>query len=96
MVSCRTEASQSGVVALALGAGMPSIVTPVGGLPSQMIPGVTGLVVEAISGEAVAAAMETLIIDPQRVESRWWEWPLLRVRVRSTSSQGVYQRASSG
>lgn len=63
MVSCHTEASQSGVVSLAMGAGMPSIVTPVGGLAGQLDDGVSGVVAAAATGEAVADAMERLIRD---------------------------------
>jgi glycosyltransferase involved in cell wall biosynthesis len=63
MVSCHTEASQSGVVSLAMGAGMPSIVTPVGGLAGQLYDGVSGVVAAAATGEAVADAMERLIRD---------------------------------
>ncbi len=63
MVACHTEASQSGVVSLAMGAGMPSIVTPVGGLASQLDDGVSGVVAAAPTGDAVADAMERLIRD---------------------------------
>lgn len=58
------EASQSGVIAAAYGAGLPVVVTPVGGLAEQVVPEQTGLVAEATSAEAVAASLSRLIEDP--------------------------------
>lgn len=63
MVACHTEASQSGVVSLAMGAGMPCIVTPVGGLAGQLDDGVNGVVAARASAEAVGDAMARLIDD---------------------------------
>ncbi|NMJ42860.1 glycosyltransferase family 4 protein [Roseomonas sp. JC162] len=51
------EASQSGVVPVALALGVPAIVTPVGGLAEQVRDGLDGLVARAVSAEALAAAM---------------------------------------
>jgi glycosyltransferase involved in cell wall biosynthesis len=59
---CR-EASQSGVVAAALGAGVPVLVTPVGGLSEQFRPGVDGVVAAAVSPQALAAALAPLAAD---------------------------------
>jgi len=50
------EASQSGVVAAALGAGLPVVTTPVGGLPEQ-VQGGLGVVAESVSGSAIARAI---------------------------------------
>jgi glycosyltransferase involved in cell wall biosynthesis len=58
------EASQSGVVAVALGAGAPVLVTPVGGLVEQVKDGETGLIAEAATVEALSAALARLIRDP--------------------------------
>jgi glycosyltransferase involved in cell wall biosynthesis len=57
------EASQSGVVSTAFAASRPVIVTPVGGLVEQVNNGRTGLVTDAVSGDAVAAQMRRLILD---------------------------------
>jgi glycosyltransferase involved in cell wall biosynthesis len=59
-----TEASQSGVVAVAHGCGLPAIVTPVGGQPEQVEHGVTGMVASSISAEAIAAEMRRFLLDP--------------------------------
>jgi glycosyltransferase involved in cell wall biosynthesis len=58
-----TEASQSGVVGLAHGNGLPAIVTPVGGLPGQVEHGVTGLTAAAMSAAAVADEMRRFLLD---------------------------------
>jgi glycosyltransferase involved in cell wall biosynthesis len=63
MVVSHVEASQSGVIATAFGAGVPVIATPVGALPEQVEHGVTGLVADAVSGEALAAAITQLALD---------------------------------
>ena len=64
MVVSHVEASQSGVVATAFGAGLPVIATPVGALPEQVNSGVNGLVADAISGDALATAIKRLAVDP--------------------------------
>lgn len=58
-----TEASQSGVTSQAYAAGLPAIVTPVGGLAEQVVPEETGVVATAASAAAVATAMQRLL-DP--------------------------------
>lgn len=62
-----TEASQSGVTSQAYAAGLPVIVTPVGGLAEQVVPDQTGLRATAATAEAVAAAMFQML-DPIRYE----------------------------
>ena len=57
------EASQSGVVMSAFGAGIPVIVTPVGGLSEQVEDGVTGLVAQAPSGDAIADCIRWMAND---------------------------------
>lgn len=64
MVVSHVEASQSGVVATAFGAGLPVIATPVGALPEQVSSGVNGLVADAVSGDALAMAITRLVSDP--------------------------------
>ena len=63
MVVSNVEASQSGVVALAHGFGMPVVVTPVGGLTEQIEDHRSGLVAHQISAPALADAMELFITD---------------------------------
>jgi glycosyltransferase involved in cell wall biosynthesis len=47
LAASHTEASQSGVVAAALGANLPVVATPVGGLAEQITDGVTGVLADA-------------------------------------------------
>ncbi|WP_158554788.1 glycosyltransferase family 4 protein [Methylovirgula sp. 4M-Z18] len=63
MILSHTEASQSGSVMLAHGAGIPAIVTPVGGLPEQIEAGRNGLVAKNVSAESLAEAIAMLIGD---------------------------------
>jgi glycosyltransferase involved in cell wall biosynthesis len=60
-----TEASQSGVVAVAFAQGLPVVVTPVGGLVEQVLHETNGIVSVDLSGEAVAAALGRLIDQPE-------------------------------
>jgi glycosyltransferase involved in cell wall biosynthesis len=64
MVLSHTEASQSGIAATALGAGLPVITTPVGGLIEQIKDGHTGSVATRIAGPALAEAAKRLLLDP--------------------------------
>lgn len=59
-----TEASQSGVAAMALAAGVPVIATPVGGLVEQVQDGITGAIAKAPDAPALAAAIKRLLLDP--------------------------------
>ena len=59
-----TSASQSGVVALAAGNGLPVVATRVGALPEQVQDGVTGLLVTPGSEEELAEAICRLLEDP--------------------------------
>ena len=58
------DASQSGVVPVAHGHGLPAIVTPAGGLTEQIDDGVTGLVAASISAPAVADQMRRFLLEP--------------------------------
>jgi glycosyltransferase involved in cell wall biosynthesis len=58
------DASQSGVVPVAHGHGLPAIVTPAGGLVEQVEDGTTGLVAAAISAPAVADQMRRVLLEP--------------------------------
>jgi glycosyltransferase involved in cell wall biosynthesis len=64
-----TEASQSGVVVQAIAMALPSIVTPVGGLPEQVEHGRLGLIAKAVTAEAVGEAMRSMMADPERYEA---------------------------
>jgi glycosyltransferase involved in cell wall biosynthesis len=57
------EASQSGVLPIALACGVPVVATPVGGLAEQVRDGETGLLAAAPTAEALAAAMARLLED---------------------------------
>ena len=85
MVVSHIEASQSGVIATAFGAGLPVIATPVGALPEQVAHGVTGLVTEAISAEALTQAITRLALDPELYRA-------LCEGVRARRDQGSMQR----
>lgn len=63
MVLSNIEASQSGVVALAYGLGMPVIATPVGGLSGQIRDGELGLIAQSVSAPAIADAMQLFLQD---------------------------------
>lgn len=57
------NATQSGVIALSLGVGCPCVVTPVGGLPEQVIDGLNGAVAVDMSPEAFADALNRCLAD---------------------------------
>lgn len=63
IVLSHTEASQSGVAATALGAGLPVIATPVGGLREQIRHEQTGVLAERVDAEAIADAAKSLLLD---------------------------------
>lgn len=62
------EASQSGVISLALAAGKPVIASRVGGLPEQVDDQITGLLVEPGNADALASAMQSLFDHPLKRE----------------------------
>src|SRR5262249_25527339 len=68
VVASHVEASQSGVVAVSLGSGVPVVVTPVGGLPLQIADGINGLVAAAATSEALAATITGLARDPNQLK----------------------------
>ncbi|WP_338665863.1 glycosyltransferase [Pararoseomonas sp. SCSIO 73927] len=59
------EASQSGVLPIALALGVPVVATPVGGLSAQLEHGVSGLLAREASAPALAEAMAAML-DPAR------------------------------
>jgi glycosyltransferase involved in cell wall biosynthesis len=64
LVASHIEASQSGVVAAALGAGLPVVATHVGGLSEQIVDGITGVIAQDISAKALADAVQRLFFTP--------------------------------
>lgn len=58
------EASQSGVLPIALSGAIPCIVTPVGALPEQVAHEETGLVCREVSAQGVAEAIRRLVEEP--------------------------------
>jgi glycosyltransferase involved in cell wall biosynthesis len=65
VVLSNIEASQSGVVALAHGFGMPVVAMPVGGLIEQIKDGDSGLIAHEVSAVALADAMQLYLTDRQ-------------------------------
>jgi glycosyltransferase involved in cell wall biosynthesis len=63
------EASQSGVVAAAYGAGLPVVATPVGGLAEQVDDGATGTVSRSVSAGDFAEAIRRLSETPGLYET---------------------------
>jgi glycosyltransferase involved in cell wall biosynthesis len=63
VVVSHLAASQSGVVSTAFGAGLPVVVTPVGGLPEQVEHEISGLVAESVTAEAIAQCIRRLAGD---------------------------------
>ena len=66
--ACHSEASQSGVIAAAFGAGMPVIAVPVGGIPEQVTPEITGIVVPDRTPSAFADAIARMIHEPELLD----------------------------
>jgi glycosyltransferase involved in cell wall biosynthesis len=62
------EASQSGVLPLSWSFGVPTIVTPVGGLVEQVKNSGAGLISDAISEDAICDELELLLGDPNLYE----------------------------
>ncbi|MBR1132239.1 glycosyltransferase family 4 protein [Bradyrhizobium iriomotense] len=60
-----TDATQSGVAAMAFGFGRPVISTSVGGLPDVICDGYNGLLVPPNNAEALAEAMSRLIVSDE-------------------------------
>ena len=63
------SATQSGVVASVLALGKPLIVTNVGGLPSMIEDGRSGLIIEPNNVEALANAMKSLLENKTKLDS---------------------------
>lgn len=63
------EASQSGVVAAAFGAGLPVVATPIGGLREQVMDGANGVVARSTKPEDFAQAIRRLVETPGLYET---------------------------
>lgn len=85
VVLSHTEASQSGVAAAALGAGVPVIATPVGGLVEQIADGRTGVFAERVDADALADAVARLTGDRA-----------LYARICATIAEGAASRSMAG
>ncbi|MFC5327184.1 glycosyltransferase family 4 protein [Bradyrhizobium oligotrophicum] len=64
VVLSHIEASQSGVAATSLGAGIPVIATPVGGLIEQIQDGVNGILAARVDAAALSDAIKRIVLDP--------------------------------
>jgi len=69
LVAPYTSASQSGVIAIAAGFGLPVVATHTGGLPEQVQHGVNGILVSPGSVNELASAIEGLLDDPMRADA---------------------------
>ncbi len=93
-----TDATQSGVSAMAFAFARPVIATAVGDVPDVVIDGQTGLVVPPRDGNALAEAMEKLLLDRRlrdalargaaRLASEKLSWPRI-----AEMTHGTYCRA---
>ncbi len=63
------EASQSGVLPIAQHLGLPSLVTPVGGLLEQVEGGRSGFVAEESSAHGLARSIKNIFCDPAAYEN---------------------------
>jgi glycosyltransferase involved in cell wall biosynthesis len=63
VVLTHVEASQSGVISAAMGAGLPVVTTPAGGLAEQVRPRGIGLVSDSIDAQSVADCVGALALD---------------------------------
>jgi len=96
-----TDATQSGVSAMAFAYSRPVIATDVGDLPEVVIDGRTGLTVPPRDGESLACAMERMLLEHRlrdalavnatRFAQENLSWPVI---ARSTSE--TYLRAVKG
>ena len=64
-----TDATQSGVGAMAFAGSRPVIASDVGDVPDVVVDGQTGLIVPPRNGNALADAMEKLLADPRLRDS---------------------------
>ncbi len=69
IVLSHIEASQSGIVSIALGNGLPVVATPVGGLVEQIEHNVSGLIAKRIDAAALADAIEKLATNAKLYDS---------------------------
>ena len=60
------DATQSGVAAMAMGFGRPMVATRVGAIPDMVVDGYTGLLVPPRDAVALADAIESLLLNPDR------------------------------
>lgn len=102
-----TDATQSGVAQLALGAGVPVITTSVGGLPDVIQDGVNGFLVPPRDSQALAAAILRYFeeefgpifqanIQAQKARFSWDRLVALIEELASASSAGEATASQSG
>jgi glycosyltransferase involved in cell wall biosynthesis len=88
LVASHVEASQSGVVALAFGNGLPVVTTPIGGLKEQVEHMRTGLIARDVTPAALADALEAVAGDGALLAR-------LREGVRETREDRSFARFAS-
>jgi glycosyltransferase involved in cell wall biosynthesis len=80
------EASQSGVMTVAMAEGVPVVVTPVGALPDQVYDSGAGIVASGVDSASIAAAIRTLIDDGDLYEE------LSQAAIRSAKATYSWKR----
>lgn len=76
------DATQSGVAAMSIGFGRPVVATRVGAIPEMVLDDYTGLLVPPRDSIALANAIESLLLDPDR-------YAMLAGNVRAAGSHGA-------
>lgn len=66
VVAPYVDGSQSGVIPIAYSFGLPVVATTVGGLPEQVVDGITGILIPPGNAEALARACVDLLSNPER------------------------------
>lgn len=97
-VSPYREASQSGVIAVSYAAGVPAVVTPVGGLVEQVKHEETGLISRDTSPIAIADALRRMVSEPELLarcrkgaaqEAKALSWPAIASRFAEVCEQMI-------
>ncbi|HHV77985.1 MAG TPA: glycosyltransferase family 4 protein [Syntrophothermus lipocalidus] len=103
VVAPYVDGTQSGVIPIAYSFGIPVVATNVGGLPEQVVDGVTGFLVPPGDAEALARACVHLLSDPgRRIEMGQagyrkamteWNWDLVAEKVYQSCSSALTEFA---